>query len=159
MLTKLASEIMTSPAITITADRPVSEAAARMLEKSVGSLAVVDADGQFVGLLSESNYLPEESVLPYLRQSVLRILGSELGDPENIEEVIHNTRNTLVGDAMHKNASTVAPDTHLAEVAKLMVGSGAHHLPVIVDGKPVGMISRHDLLTLFAESDQDSFQS
>ena len=153
MLTKLASEIMTSPVVTITAEKPVSEAARLMLDKRVGSIAVVDADGQYVGLLSESKYLPEETVLPYLRQSVLRILGSELGDPENIEKVIHDTRNTLVGDAMQKSAATVSPETHLAEVAKLLVGGGSHHLPVIDDGKPVGMISRHDLLTLFAETD------
>jgi CBS domain-containing protein len=153
MLTKLASEIMSSPVLTITADRPVSEAAKVMLDKNVGSLAVVDEHGEYVGLLSESKYLPEESVLPYLRQSVLRVLGSELGDPENIEEVIQKTRNTLVGDAMQKDAATVSPDSHLAEVAKLLVTRGSHHLPVLKDRKPVGMISRHDLLTLFAESD------
>ena len=152
MLTTLASEIMTSPVVTIAADRPVSEAAARMLEKNIGSLVIVDDDGLITGLLSESRYLPAESALPYLRQSVLRILGSELGDLENIEEVIHKTRNTPVGDAMQLDFKTVGPDTHLADVAKLMVGSGAHHLPVIKDGKPIGMISRHDLLRLFAES-------
>ena len=144
---------MSSPVISITADKQVSEAAKLMLEKRVGSVAVVDDSGKFVGLLSESKYLPEETVLPYLRQSVLRILGSELGDPENIEEVIRDTRNTLVGDAMQKSVQTVSPDTHLAVVAKLLIDEGSHHLAVIEDGKPVGMISRHDLLTLFAESD------
>ena len=145
MLTTLASEIMSSPVATITADKPVSEAAARMLAKNIGSLVVVDADGQFIGLLSESKYLPEESVLPYLRQSVLRILGSELGDLENIEEVIRETRNTLIGDAMQKDVTTVDRETHLAVIAKIMFGSGAHHVTVVEGGKPVGMISRHDL--------------
>ena len=153
MLTKLASEIMTSPVITITADKPVSAAASLMLDKRVGSIAVVDANGLFVGLLSESKYMPEETLLPYLRHSVLRILGSELGDPENIEDVIHETRNTLVGDAMQKKSATVSPETHLAEVAKLLVGDGSHHVVVIEDEKLAGMISRHDLLTLFTESD------
>ena len=54
---------------------------------------------------------------------------------------------------MQKDMKTVGPDTHLADVAKLMIGSGVHLLPVLVDGEPVGMISRHDLLKLFAESD------
>ena len=54
---------------------------------------------------------------------------------------------------MQKDMKTVGPDTHLADVAKLMVDSGIHHLPVLVDGEPVGMISRHDLLRLFAESE------
>ena len=58
MLTTLASEIMTSPVVTIAADRPVSEAAARMLEKNIGSLVIVDDDGLITGLLSESKYLP-----------------------------------------------------------------------------------------------------
>ncbi len=142
---------MSSPVITIAADKPVSEAAMVMLEKNVGSLVVVDESGQFIGLLSESKYLPEKTILPFLRQSVLRVLGSELGDPENIEEVINETRNTLVGDAMQQDAETVAPGTHLAEVARLMVDVGSHHLPVLEEGKPVGMISRHDLLTLFAK--------
>jgi len=153
MLTKLASEIMSSPVVTITAEKAVSEAAKIMLEKSVGSVVVVDDSGKFVGLLSESKYLPEETVLPYLRQSVLRVLGSELGDPENIEEVIRNTRNTLVGKAMRTDAATITPDTHLAEVAKLMVNDESHHLTVLEDGMPVGMISRHDLLRLFAAND------
>ena len=74
MLTTLATEIMSTPVITITADKPVSEAARIMLDKNVGSLVVVDESGQFVCLMSESKFLPEETVLPYLRQSVLRIL-------------------------------------------------------------------------------------
>jgi CBS domain-containing protein len=153
MLTKLAREIMTSPVVTITPDKPVSEAAKLMLEKNIGCVVVVDDAGRFAGLLSESKYLPEETVLPYLRQSVLRILGSELGDPENIEEVIHNTRNTLVGNAMQKDAETISPDTQLADIANRMVVDRVHHLTVLDDGVPVGMISRHDLLTLFAEGD------
>ena len=153
MLTTLATEIMSSPVVTITADRPVSEAARIMLDKNVGSLAVIDGNGKFVCLMSESKYLPEETVLPYLRQSVLRVLGSELGDPENIEEVIEKTRNTPVGNAMRKDAPTVSRDTHLGEIAKLLIDSESHHLPVLEDGKPIGMISRHDLLMLFASSD------
>ena len=153
MLTMLASEIMSSPAITITADRPVSEAAKIMLDRGVGSLVVVEPDGRYVGMLSESKYLPQESVLPFMRRTVLRVLGSELGDPENIEEVIQDTRKTPVSEAAQETVPTVEPDTHLAEVARLMVDAETHHLPVISDGKPVGMISRHDLLTLFAESE------
>jgi len=79
---------MTSPVITVTADTRVSKAAAIMLEKSVGALVVVDADGNYEGMLLESRYLPEENVIPYMRHTVLRVFGTELGDPENIEEVI-----------------------------------------------------------------------
>jgi CBS domain-containing protein len=153
MLTKLAKEIMTSPVITVTADAPVSKAAAIMLEESVGALVVVDSDGNYEGMLSESRYLPEENVIPYMRRTVLRVFGTELGDPENIEEVIQETRNKPIGEVMAKNLKTVSPDAHLAEVAKLMVDTRAHHLTVVDNNKPVGMISRHDLLELFAAAE------
>ena len=64
MLAKLASEIMTLPVVTITADKPVSEAARLMFDKQVGSIAVVDVDAQYVGFLSESKYMPAETLLP-----------------------------------------------------------------------------------------------
>ncbi|MBT4341361.1 MAG: CBS domain-containing protein [Chloroflexi bacterium] len=35
----------------------------------------------------------------------------------------------------------------------MIVDAESHHLPVVEDGKPFGMISLHDLLTLFASSD------
>jgi len=54
---------------------------------------------------------------------------------------------------MQSDSSTVTSHTHLADVAKIMVSGGNHHLPVVDDGVPVGMISRHDLLALFANSD------
>ena len=54
---------------------------------------------------------------------------------------------------MQKDTKTVGPETHLADVAKIMIGSRVHHLAVVEDGRPIGMISRHDLLRLFAESD------
>ena len=93
MLTTLATEIMSTPVVTITVEKPVSAAARIMLDNHGGSLVVVDENGFFVGLISDSKYWQEESALPYLRQSVLRLLGSQLGDPENFEEVIENTRN------------------------------------------------------------------
>ena len=118
MLTTLDTEIMSSPVVTVTVDRPVSEATRTMLNKNIGSLAVIDESGKFVGSVYESKYFPGETVLSYLRQSVLPVLGSELGDSENLEEVIEKTRNTLVGDALRKDAPTISSDTHLGEIAK-----------------------------------------
>jgi CBS domain-containing protein len=50
MLTTLATEVMSTPVITITADKPVSEAARIMLDKHVGSIVVVDESGPYVGV-------------------------------------------------------------------------------------------------------------
>ncbi|MEK9675317.1 MAG: CBS domain-containing protein [Chloroflexota bacterium] len=54
---------------------------------------------------------------------------------------------------MAKNLKTVSPDAHIAEVAKLMVETRVHHLTVVDNNKPLGMISRHDLLELFAAAE------
>ena len=58
MLTTLATERMSTPVVTITVEKPVSAAARIMLDNHGGSLVVVDENGYFVGLISESKYLP-----------------------------------------------------------------------------------------------------
>jgi CBS domain-containing protein len=50
MLTTLATEVMSTPVITITADKPVSEAARIMLDNHVGLIVVVDESGPYVGV-------------------------------------------------------------------------------------------------------------
>ena len=106
----------------------------------------------YAGMLTERMLLPEEVMVPFMRGRALRLLGVEVGDFENIEETIDEVRSRKVGDAMNKIAATVEPDTHIAEVVKQMVSKNAHHVCVVENRKPVGIVSRHDLLRLFFDA-------
>jgi acetoin utilization protein AcuB len=49
------SEVMHSPVVTISPDEPLSEAARQMIENRIGGLPVLDANGQMVGILTETD--------------------------------------------------------------------------------------------------------
>ncbi len=51
------SEVMHSPVVTISPDKPLSEAAKQMIEKRIGGLPVLDSDDQMVGILTETDLL------------------------------------------------------------------------------------------------------
>ena len=147
--TATAGDVMTSPVITIRSDATVSETANLMLVNRIGSVVVVDENDHFSGLMVERMMLPEEVVVPFMRGKAFRVLGHEVGDFENIEETMAEVRSMKVGDVMGDRGAVVSRDTHIADVVELMVSDDVHHVCVVEDRKPIGIVSRHDLLRLF----------
>ena len=144
-----ARDFMTSPPVCIEGSATVSDAAALMLERGVGSLVVVDENNLYKGVLTERLMFPQESMLPFARQPVYGMLSGHFGSPSELVDLINDLRKEKVADVASKNAPVVPPDCELEKVAEIMTKEGAHHLPV-VDGKiPIGMISRHDFLKVY----------
>ena len=114
------SEIMTKAAVSDSADDTVAEAARRMHEQQTGSLLVMDGE-RLVGIITE--------------RDVLKVVGRGV-DPQSMP----------IKDAMTTEVITIEPDTRLREAAKLMATQWIRHLPVVADGKVVGIVTRYDLL-------------
>lgn len=148
-MTVTAGEVMNSPVLTIHTHATVADAAQVMLLNRIGAVVVLDENEHYAGMLTERMMLPEESMVSFMRGRAFRILGHEVGDFENIEETIAEVKLLKVGDVMNKQNPTAARDTHLADVVEAMVSRQVHHICVVEDRKPVGIISRHDLLRLF----------
>jgi CBS domain-containing protein len=146
--TVLASELMTTPVLTTARSSTVSEAAALMLVNRVGSIVIVEDNGDYAGMLTERMLLPEEALLPFMRESAFRLLGHEVGNFENMEEVMDEVRGMSVGNVMNTRNPTAEPDTHVGDIARMMVDGNSHHVCILQGRKPVGMVSRHDLLRL-----------
>jgi CBS domain-containing protein len=102
-------------------DASVYDALVLMAEKQIGALLVED-DGGTIGLLSERDYA---------RSVILRGRTS---------------KETLVRDVMSKPVVCTRPDQTLEEAMALMTEKRVRHLPVIADGKVVGLISIGDLI-------------
>jgi CBS-domain-containing membrane protein len=71
-----AAEAMSAPAVTITEDRPVAEAAATMIQERVNRLPVVDEDGRLVGIVSRADLVrafvrPDDEIADEIEQDVL----------------------------------------------------------------------------------------
>jgi CBS domain-containing protein len=115
---------MSQPALTIGPDADVTEAAARMVERDIGCLPVID-HGALVGILTRADLLAQEAVRGY---------GPvPLRDPG-------------VHSAMREAPVTVREDDDLLEAAQRMQNGGFRHLPVI-DGerRVVGVLSDQDI--------------
>jgi len=116
---------MSRPAFTVRQDADFQKALALMQEKKLRRLPVVDDDGQLVGIVVERDLLV--AAMRYLQSRV------------------------EVGDIMTRNVVTVGPDTGLAEVARTMLERKIGGLPVLEQGRLVGIITESDIFKCFVE--------
>ncbi|HEU4512644.1 MAG TPA: CBS domain-containing protein [Nocardioidaceae bacterium] len=139
----LVRDVMTSPAITVAARTSVKDGL-RLLDKhSVTAMPVVGSDGHLLGIVSEADLLKDA-----VRHDDRAHLMPHERDPfEGRTEVRH------VEDVMSTLSMTVSPDSDLCDAVELMTGTAVKSLPVIEDGRVVGVVSRSDIVHLLARSD------
>jgi CBS domain-containing protein len=138
-------DFMTRRVVTITPDTTLLAAARLMLEHRVGGLPVVDASGRMIGIFSESDLLREEGVdgSPWLQ-----MMAGPDGEPA--EPMRLDTRK--VGDTMTRALITIPPGASIAEAFRMLHEHRLRRLPVVENGKLVGMIARADLVRAVAVS-------
>jgi len=147
------SEIMSQPALTISEDRSLEEVAHKMLNNKVGGLPVVDDEGKIVGMVTESDFSAKEHAIPFSRTYAPQLFG-EWMSKEGVDKAYKAARSIEVKEIMSSPVITVAEDDTVAEAVRRMLDHKVHRLPVVRDGVPIGMVSRHDLLKLVVQKFQ-----
>jgi acetoin utilization protein AcuB len=132
----LVGERMTRHPLTVADDTSIDDALHMMRERKVRRLPVVDTAGQMVGIVSDKDLL-HASPSPATSLSVyeLHYLLSKL----NVRSV------------MSSPVITVAPDTPLEEAARIMADNKIGGLPVLEDGRLVGIITETDVFKVLLE--------
>ena len=120
-----------SEVFSIDAGASVFEAVQQMVERNAGSLLVTES-GEITGIVTERDYLR-------------RVALHELDD-----------RETPVREVMSSPLIVVTPETTIDECMALMTDRRIRHLPVVDDGKVVGVVSIGDLVKF--KSQQQSFE-
>ena len=115
------ADVMTKDVVTLSADSTVGDAAQVMVRGGFGSVIVVHGR-MLLGILTE--------------RDVLRAAASE-----------DDLRSASVERWMTPDPDTSEPDLDTEEAAGLMLSRGYRHLPVVVDGDLVGMVSLRDVLS------------
>jgi CBS domain-containing protein len=124
MLTTTVAQILAqkgTAVFSVPPDMPVLEALAVMAEKNVGALLVVEAD-RVVGILSERDYARK-----------VMLLG-------------RSSRETPVREIMSERVLFVGPEQTAEECMAVMSDKHVRHLPVLGDGRPIGVISIGDVV-------------
>ena len=149
-----AKDIMTSDPVVVVQDWDIGKATVIMIEKGFNGLPVVDDDGRLVGIICQSDIIVQQKKLPL--PSYFTFLDGliSLRSIKSLEKEAQKIAATTVGDAMTPDPVSVSPDTSIETLAALMVDSNFHTLPVVEEGKLVGVVGKEDVLrTLVNDSD------
>jgi CBS domain-containing protein len=142
-----AHDVMTWGTITVEPEASVVRAVRLMLQNKISGLPVVDDKGQLVGMVTEGDFL-RRGELGTQRQRP-RWLEFLLGPGRLAAEYVQSSGRKVV-EIMTPEPKTITPETPLDEVVGLMERHRIKRLPVVQDGKLVGIVSRANLLHALA---------
>lgn len=141
-------DFMTRRVITVTPDTPILAAAQLMLEHKISGLPVVDAAAHVVEIVSEHDLLSERDDGHVKRPNWLALAI----DPAKVASMPALFRDRKVSEVMTSNPVTIGTASSLEDAGRLIEERGIKRLPVVVDGKLVGVIARADLVRALAKA-------
>jgi CBS domain-containing protein len=143
------SDVMTRDVVTVAPSATLKEAAGLIARHGVSGLPVVDDEGAVLGVLSEADILVKEGG-ERAKGGLLHWLV-EPAEPWTEAKLDART----AGEAMTAPALTIAPTSTVHQAAATMLEEGVNRLPVVEDGKLVGLVTRADLVRAFVRSDEE----
>jgi len=143
-----ARDIMSTDLIVTGPDMEITKATALLLENRINGLPVVNDSGQLVGIICQSDLISQQKKLPI--PSIFSFLDGfiPITSIKRIEKEAQKIAATRVSHAMTPNPVSIEPDTSIEAVAGLMVDSNFHTLPVVDNGRLVGIIGKEDVLKI-----------
>ncbi len=139
----LASDVMTRDVATVHPATPIAEAVAKMVELTISGVPVLGDDGLVAGILTEGDLLRrvELGTSPHHSSWLNFLRGPGLAASEYVR-----THTLSVGDVMTHDPLCVGPEASLGEVVAAMERGHVRRVPVVKEGRLIGIISRADLV-------------
>jgi CBS domain-containing protein len=145
-------DVMTRNVVSIRPDDTILKAARLMLQSRISGLPVVDAEGNLVGMVTEGDFLRRTEISTERKRR--RWIEFVLGPGWLAEEFTHAS-GRKVDEIMTPEPVSVDEDVDLATVVELMERNRIKRLPVLRDGKMVGIVSRANLVRAVVSLAQD----
>jgi CBS domain-containing protein len=145
-----AREIMTRDVVSVSPDTPTAEIARRLRGQKISAAPVVDGSGTVVGMVSEGDLIGRSDADREQRRDwwLSLIAEGEALNPDFLATLRHPE--LTARDVMSAPVVGVAENTEDAEIAGLLMAHRIKRVPVMRDGRMVGIVSRADLLRTFA---------
>ncbi len=139
----LVREIMTRDVMTVAPETPVPALATLFADRGISGVPVVEADGTLVGLVTEGDLMRRLAAEGEAPKSWLsRLFGAAPRLAADYAQ-IHGQQ---ARDVMSTKLEVVSEDDTVPHVAALLEKRGIRRLPVVKDGKLIGIVSRADLM-------------
>jgi len=144
-----ASDIMTKNVISAPPDMTVKEVAKLLFNKHISGLPIVDKDMRVIGIVTEKELI-SMAMPEYLASKDLRDFAYIL-DEEPFKKNIAKSEKLFVKDIMRKDVRFITEDVRVPEIARLMLSNNLRRLPVVRNGKLVGIVARADIVKEIAK--------
>jgi CBS domain-containing protein len=141
-----AFDIMTKEVVSVTTGTSIRQLAELMSLHRIGSVPVVDDKGALVGIVTETDLIEQDKSFHIPTVISLFDWVIYLESEKKFEKELMRMTGQTVGDIYTKEVITVEPKTKVSEIADLMCDQKIHSLPVVDEGKLVGIVSRIDLI-------------
>jgi CBS domain-containing protein len=149
-------DVMTTPVVSVHPSTPLKTVARLLAEHRFRILPVVSRTGEVLGVVSERDFLLKQrgsDGVDRLKLGPFSVAGAET------RRQLQKIEAAVAGEAMTSPAVTVVADQRIDDVAGLMLDHGVGSLPVVEDGRLVGIVARSDLVRLFTASDEQLAES
>jgi CBS domain-containing protein len=139
-------DIMTAPVSGIEPDMPLAQAVEVMLRERISGLPVIKNDGTLVGILSEGDLVRRAELGTIRKPRWIELLFSG----GRLAERYAHDHGRKVREVMTTEVRTLSETADLNEAVELMQRHRIKRLPVVVDGRVVGIVTRADILRALA---------
>jgi CBS domain-containing protein len=144
----LAKDVMTRDVITVTPDMTLVDAAKLLLAKAIHSAPVVDGQGRLVGLVHQRHFIRRAEIGTEPRHAWWQIFSL---DPDEHAAEFLKVHGVQVRHVMTRQVATVAEDATLGQVVDTMERFDMDQVAVVLNGKPIGVVSCADILRLLGK--------
>lgn len=149
-----ARDVMTTTVVSVTPETTVHELARLLMQHRISAAPVVDANRRVIGMVSEGDLLHREEIdteQTQGRQSWwLEMLGTDRGAGDYIK-----SHARTVGEIMTREPICVNEDASLANIASVLESRHIKRVPVLRDGRLIGIVSRSNLVQALASAPVD----
>ena len=150
-------ELMEADVVTVSPDTNLPDLERQFSSTRIGAIPVVDRYRKIVGLVSRFDVMRRLS----LEQTLAELADSEFDQTLGVRDeddsvkligaaVGQRLAQLRAGDIMVADVTTISPDATLAEAARIMTERRFHRLPVVENGKLIGIVSAFDFMRLYA---------
>lgn len=147
---KLVRDIMTTEVIKIYPETKVGDVARLMTQHAISGLPVVDQQEQVLGVVTERDMIFRNT--RFRLPGFIMILDSiiPLETSSHYRDRLQHTLGTTAREIMSEPAVTISPDATIEELAEVMIDRRMNPVPVVQNGRLVGIVSRSDIIRLMA---------
>lgn len=143
---KTVAEIMTKDVLTVRKETTIRELAELFVTRRIGSLPVVDDTDTLIGIVTESD-LVEQGKNVHL-PTVINLFDwvIYLESEKTLEKELKKMGGRTVEDIYQPDVVSISPTAQLSEAADLMSTRHVSAVPVVDNGKLIGIVARIDII-------------